>query len=145
MRLKLRSLSLLDPQNMPNPIPHCSNFRKIIFLKKGPSKNLSTNKYLMSRPHVGLLHRNLSWFFTFIILLTRRGVTWILIFFKSGFAQSSIRRNFSKIWNNEHTKKVINSPKETKTQWKTKFFWQCFGKMSEFLNFYFSDGEAVKT
>ena len=75
IRLKLRSLSLLDPQNLPRPIPHCSNFMKIIFLKKGPSDNLSTNKYLMSRPHVGLLHRNLSWSFTFIILLTRRGVT----------------------------------------------------------------------
>ena len=74
MRLKLRSLSLLDPQNMPKPIPHCSNFIKIIFLKKGPSDNLSTNKYLMSRPHVGLLHWNLSCSFTFIILLTRRGV-----------------------------------------------------------------------
>ena len=55
------------------------------------------------------------------------------------------KENFSKIWNNEHTKKVINSPKETKTQWKIKFFGQCFGKMSEFLNFYFSDVEAVKT
>ena len=28
----------------------------------------------MSRPHVGLLHWNLSWPFTFIILLTRAGV-----------------------------------------------------------------------
>ena len=68
MRLKL------DPQNIPKPIPHCSNFIKIIFLKKGPSNNLSTNKYLMSRPHVGLLHWNLSWALTFIILLTRQGV-----------------------------------------------------------------------
>ena len=75
IRLKLRSLSLLDPQNMPKLIPHCSNFMKIIFLKKGPSDNLSTNKYLMSRPHVGLLHWNLSWAFTFIILLMRQGVT----------------------------------------------------------------------
>ena len=74
MRLKFGSLSLLDHQNMPKPIPHCSNFIKIIFLKKGQFKNLSTNKYLMSRPHVGLLHRNLSWPFTFIILLTRTGV-----------------------------------------------------------------------
>ena len=60
MRLKLRSLGLLHPQNMPKPIHHCSYFIKIIFLKKGPSDNLSTNKYLMSRPHVGLLHWNLS-------------------------------------------------------------------------------------
>ena len=74
MRLKFWSLSLLDHQNMPKPIPHCSNFRKIIFLKKGQSKNLFTNKYLMSRPHVGLLHWNLSWPFTFIILLMRTGV-----------------------------------------------------------------------
>ena len=74
MRLKLRRLSLSDPQNMPKPIPHCSNFIKTIFLKKGPSDNLSTTKYLMSRPHVGLLHRNLSCSLTFIILLTRRGV-----------------------------------------------------------------------
>ena len=37
MRLKLRSLSLLDPKNMPKPIRHCLNFRKIIFLKNGPS------------------------------------------------------------------------------------------------------------
>ena len=75
MRLKLNGLSLLDPQNMPKPIPHCSNFRKVIFLRKGQSKNLSTNKYLMSTPHVGPLHWNLSWPFTFIILLTRTGVS----------------------------------------------------------------------
>ena len=37
MRLKFRSLSLLDHQNMPKPIPHCSNFIKIIFLKNGQS------------------------------------------------------------------------------------------------------------
>ena len=74
MRLKLRSLGLLHPQNMSKPIHHCSYFIKFIFLKKGPSDNLSTNKYLMSRPDVGLLQRNLSWSFTFIILLTRRGV-----------------------------------------------------------------------
>ena len=37
MRLKFRSLSLLDHQNMPKPIPHFSNFIKIIFLKYGPS------------------------------------------------------------------------------------------------------------
>ena len=42
MRLKFRSLSLLDHQNIPKPIPHCSNFRKIIFLKNGQSYNLST-------------------------------------------------------------------------------------------------------
>ena len=77
MRLKFKSLSLLDHQKMPKPIPHCSNFLKIIFLKKGPSDNLSTNKYLMSRPHVGLLHWNLSWAFTFIILLTRQGVSYL--------------------------------------------------------------------
>ena len=33
MRLKLRSLSLLDHQNMPKPIPHYSNFIKISFFK----------------------------------------------------------------------------------------------------------------
>ena len=74
MRLKFGSLSLLDHQNMPKPIPHCSNFIKIIFLKKGPSNNLSPNSYLMSKPNVGLLHWNLSGAFTFIILLTRRRV-----------------------------------------------------------------------
>ena len=74
MRLKLRSLNLLYPQSMPKPIPHYSNFIKIIFLKQGPSDNLSTNTYLMSRPHIGILHWNLSWALTFIILLTRRGV-----------------------------------------------------------------------
>ena len=37
MRLKFRSLSLLDYQNMSKPIPHCPNFIKIIFLKNGPS------------------------------------------------------------------------------------------------------------
>ena len=37
MRLKFRSLSLLDYQNMSKPIPHCSNFIKIIFLKNGQS------------------------------------------------------------------------------------------------------------
>ena len=37
MRLKFRSLSLLDHQNMPKPIPPCSNFTEIIFLKNGPS------------------------------------------------------------------------------------------------------------
>ena len=83
MRLKFRSLSLLDPQNMPKPIPHRSNFMKVIFLKKGPSKNLSTNKYLMTRPHIGLLHWNLSWPFTFIILLTRAGVAEILILYQN--------------------------------------------------------------
>ena len=31
MRLKFPSLSLLDHQNMPKPIPHCSNFIKIVF------------------------------------------------------------------------------------------------------------------
>ena len=36
MSLKFRSMSLLDHQNMPKPIPHCSNFIKIIFLKKRP-------------------------------------------------------------------------------------------------------------
>ena len=33
MRLKFGSLSLSDHLNMPKPIPHCSNFIKIIFLK----------------------------------------------------------------------------------------------------------------
>ena len=36
IRLKFRSLSLLDHQNMPKPIPHWSNFRKIIFFHKRP-------------------------------------------------------------------------------------------------------------
>ena len=31
MRLKLWSLTLLDHQNIPKPIPHCSNFVKIVF------------------------------------------------------------------------------------------------------------------
>ena len=31
MRLKFRSLSLLDHQNLSKPIPHCSNFVKIVF------------------------------------------------------------------------------------------------------------------
>ena len=31
MRLKFQSLSLLDHQNMPKPIPHCSNSIKIVF------------------------------------------------------------------------------------------------------------------
>ena len=74
MRLKFRSLSLLDHQNMPKPIPHCSNFGKIIFLKKGQSNNLSANSYLMSTPNVDLLHWNLSWALTFINLLMRQGV-----------------------------------------------------------------------
>ena len=74
MRLKFRSLSLLDHQNMPKPIPHCSNFGKIIFLKKGQSNNLSANSYLMSTPNVDLLHWNLSWALTFINLLMRLGV-----------------------------------------------------------------------
>ena len=34
MRLKFQSLSLLDHQNMPKPIPHCSNFKRIV----GPSR-----------------------------------------------------------------------------------------------------------
>ena len=74
MRLKFGSLSLLDHQNMPKPIPHCSNFGKIIFLKKGQSNNLSANSYLMSTPNVDLLHWNLSWALTFINLLMRQGV-----------------------------------------------------------------------
>ena len=74
MRLKFRSLSLLDHQNMPKPIPHYSNFIKISFFKNGQSKNLSTAQDLMSRPHVGLLHWNLSCTFTFKILITRTGV-----------------------------------------------------------------------
>ena len=89
MRLKFRSLSLLDHQNMPKPIPHCSNFGKIIFLKKGPSNNLSPNQYLIFRPHVGLLHWNLSWAFTFINLLTRHGVCIYLNAKQFAFAQNS--------------------------------------------------------
>ena len=37
MRLKFRSLSLLDYQNMSKPIPLFSNFIKIVFLKNCPS------------------------------------------------------------------------------------------------------------
>ena len=74
MRLKLRSLSLLDPQNMPKPIPHCSNFIKIIFLKNGQSYNLSIIQNMICGPHMGFLHRNFSCSLTLIILLTWKAV-----------------------------------------------------------------------
>ena len=74
MRLKLRSLGLLDPKNMPKPIPHCSNFRKIIFLKNGQSYILSTTQNIDYGPNVGPLHLNFLWALTLTLLLTRRAV-----------------------------------------------------------------------
>ena len=75
MRLKFRSLSLLDHQNMPKPIPHCSNFIKIIFLKNGPSQILSTIQANIFRGHMDLLHWIWSWASSFAFLFMWRGLT----------------------------------------------------------------------
>ena len=44
-------------------------------------------------------------------------------FFKSGFAQSSIRKNFSKIWNNEHTQKSHKVSKRNQNSMENQIFW----------------------
>ena len=74
MRLKLRSLSLLDPKNMPKPIPHCSNFRKIIFLKNGPSYILSTTGPMDNGHFLATVQWSWSWAFTLTLLSMWRGV-----------------------------------------------------------------------
>ena len=74
MRLKLRSLSLLDPKNMPKPIPHCSNFRKIIFLKNGQSYILSTTSPMDNGHFLATVQWSWSWAFTLTLLSMWRGV-----------------------------------------------------------------------
>ena len=88
MRLKLRSLSLLDPKNMPKPIPHCSNFRKIIFLKNGQSYILSTTGPMDNGHFLATVQWRWSCSFTLTLLFMWRGVTWHYhkpIIFKDGF------------------------------------------------------------
>ena len=74
MRLKLRSLSLLDPKNMPKPIPHCSNFRKIIFLKNGQSYILSTTSPMDNGHFLATVQWRWSCSFTLTLLFMGRGV-----------------------------------------------------------------------
>ena len=74
MRLKLRSLSLLDPKNMPKPIPHCSNFRKIIFLKNGQSYILSSTSPMDNGHFLATMQWRWSCSFTLTLLFMGRGV-----------------------------------------------------------------------
>ena len=74
MRLKLRSLSLLDPKNMPKPIPHCLNFRKIIFLKNGQSYILSTTSPMDNGHFLATVQWRWSCSFTLTLLSMWRGV-----------------------------------------------------------------------
>ena len=80
MRLKLRSLGLLDPKNMPKPIPHCSNFRKIIFLKNGQSYILSTTSPMDNGHFLATVQWRWSCSFTLTLLFMWRGVNWCLHF-----------------------------------------------------------------
>ena len=74
MSLKFRSSSLLDHQNITKPIPHCSNFRKIIFLKNGQSYILSTSGLMDNGYFLATVQWSWSCSFTLTPLSMWRGV-----------------------------------------------------------------------